>query len=305
MRQTSQLWNIYEKDLYSKPTDSHSYLRYDSAHPPRCMQSLPYSQFLRIRRICTKKSDFEKHASNMKQDFPHRGYPKRLIEEKLNIVRDKNPKDLRTKSKENQKDNIEIPKEIFMATTFRPCKNSLTATIKQNWNLLERSKTTKDIHRSKVTTSYKKAQKPKGDLNTDIRTIMRTQRQQTRIKTNRLNNHVTNTPHSTKYNVTCNSSNLKTYNIQYVGQTKRKIKDRMREHMYHTTKGIYNSDVPYHFNSDKHCGIDDMKVYILDFIYEHPDSKRASLRNTIELNWIQTLRTQALYGLNTMDNRHG
>ena len=101
----------------------------------------------------------------------------------------------------------------------------------------------------------------------------------------RLNNHVTNTPHSTKYNVTCNSSNLiycikcKTCNIQYVGQTKRKIKDRMREHMYHTTKGIYNSDVPYHFNSDKHCGIDDMKVYILDFIYEHPDSKRAGVSN--------------------------
>ena len=68
----------------------------------------------------------------------------------------------------------------------------------------------------------------------------------------------------------------------------------MYTYMYHATKGIYNSDVPYHFNSDKHCGIDDMKVYILDFIYEHPDSKRAgSLRSTIEFNWIQTLRTQA------------
>ena len=164
MRQTSQLWDIYEKDLYSKPTDSHSYLRYDSAHQSRCMQSPPYSQFLRIRRICTKKSDFEKHTSNMKQDFLHRGYSKRLIEEKLNIVRDKNPKDLRTKSKENQKDNIEKTKEIFMATTFRPCKNSLTATIKQNWDLLERSKTTKDIHRSKVTTSYKRPKNLKETL---------------------------------------------------------------------------------------------------------------------------------------------
>ena len=79
-------------DLYSKPTDSHSYLRYDSAHPPRCTQSLPYSQFLRIRRICTKKSDFEKRASNMKQDFLHRGYPKRLLEDKLYLVSSKNHK---------------------------------------------------------------------------------------------------------------------------------------------------------------------------------------------------------------------
>ena len=76
--------------------------------------------------------------------------------------------------------------------------------------------------------------------------------------------------------------------------------------MYHTTKGIYNSDVPYHFNSAGHCGTNDMKVYILDFIYEHPDSKKTgSLRNTIDFNLIKTLRTQALYGLNTMDNRYG
>ena len=80
----------------------------------------------------------------------------------------------------------------------------------------------------------------------------------------------------------------------------------MREHVYHTTKGIYISDVPYHFKSAGHCRTNDMKVYILDFIYEHPDSKKAgSLRNTIEFNWIQTLQTQALYGLNTMDNRYG
>ena len=320
-------------DLYSKPTDSHSYLRYDSAYPPRCMQSLPYSQFLRIRRICTKKSDFEKHASNMKQDFLHRGYPKRLLEDKLNLVRSKNHKDLRTNSKENNKTDKEKPKEIFMATTFRPCKNSLTATIKQNWDLLGRSKTTKDIHRSKVTTSYKRPKKLKEiltrartdyhenkgrtspDQNNTNNNICRTKNCKycTMLDTSgKMINHVTHTEHSTKHNVTCNSSNLiycikcKTCDIQYVGQTKRKIKDRMREHMYHTNKGIYHSDVPYHFNSDNHCGTDDMKVYILDFIYEHPDSKRAgSLRNTIEFNWIQTLRTQAPYGLNTMDNRYG
>ena len=38
-------------DLYCKPTDSHSYLQYDSAHPQRCKDSIPYSQFLRVRRI--------------------------------------------------------------------------------------------------------------------------------------------------------------------------------------------------------------------------------------------------------------
>ena len=30
-------------DLYTKPTDSHNYLYYDSAHPQRCKDSIPYS----------------------------------------------------------------------------------------------------------------------------------------------------------------------------------------------------------------------------------------------------------------------
>ena len=46
-------------DLYTKPTDTNSYLRYDSAHPPKCKQSLPYSQFLRLRRICKNDHDLK------------------------------------------------------------------------------------------------------------------------------------------------------------------------------------------------------------------------------------------------------
>ena len=45
-------------DLYVKPTDTNSYLNYNSAHPPNCKNSLPYSQFLRIKHICTEDSDY-------------------------------------------------------------------------------------------------------------------------------------------------------------------------------------------------------------------------------------------------------
>jgi hypothetical protein len=46
-------------DLYSKPTDSHQYLLPTSCHPPHCCRNIPFSLALRIRRICTQKSDFE------------------------------------------------------------------------------------------------------------------------------------------------------------------------------------------------------------------------------------------------------
>ena len=44
--------------LYCKPTDSHSYLEFISCYPPHNKTSIPYSQFLRIRRNCSKWEDF-------------------------------------------------------------------------------------------------------------------------------------------------------------------------------------------------------------------------------------------------------
>ena len=57
-------------DLYSKPTDSHNYLLYESAHPQRCKDSIPYSQFLRIRRICSDILDFDRHMLTYVAFFP-------------------------------------------------------------------------------------------------------------------------------------------------------------------------------------------------------------------------------------------
>jgi hypothetical protein len=72
-------------DLYTKPTDSHNYLLFSSAHPRHCLNGIPYGQFLRARRrrICSRISDFEKHAVTLAHHFIRRGYPPDLIEESL------------------------------------------------------------------------------------------------------------------------------------------------------------------------------------------------------------------------------
>ena len=48
-------------DVYQKRTDTHPYLHWTSAHPPHLKHSIPYSQALRLRRICsstdTKETD--------------------------------------------------------------------------------------------------------------------------------------------------------------------------------------------------------------------------------------------------------
>ena len=37
--------------LYTKPTDRHMYLNYFSEHPMSLKKSIPYSQFLRLKKI--------------------------------------------------------------------------------------------------------------------------------------------------------------------------------------------------------------------------------------------------------------
>ena len=104
----------------------------------------------------------------MKNNFLMRGYPEKLLNTEMVETRNKQHNELLNKT--TQKKNInEDKKEIFMTTTFRQCKNSLTATVKKNWDLLGRSKTTKDLHRSKLTTSFKRPKNLK-DILTRART---------------------------------------------------------------------------------------------------------------------------------------
>ena len=51
--------------VYYKPTDSHSYLLYSSSHPSQVKNSIPFSQFLRLRRLCSDDSDFSEKSEAM------------------------------------------------------------------------------------------------------------------------------------------------------------------------------------------------------------------------------------------------
>ena len=61
--------------LYEKPTDTHLYLHYESAHHSPCHEKGPYGQFLRIRRICSKNEDFIDNGIKMIEHYMKRGYP--------------------------------------------------------------------------------------------------------------------------------------------------------------------------------------------------------------------------------------
>ena len=67
-------------DLHVKDTDAHLYLPFTSCHPRHCTRSIPHSQCLRIRRICSSDTAFLQRCRELKDRMMKRGYPGELLE---------------------------------------------------------------------------------------------------------------------------------------------------------------------------------------------------------------------------------
>ena len=82
--------NKLATSVHYKPTDSHSYLLYSSSHPSHVKDSIRYSQFLRLRRLCSEDSDFNSKCDEMSNFFSERGYPDSILSKALNRVQNVN-----------------------------------------------------------------------------------------------------------------------------------------------------------------------------------------------------------------------
>ena len=323
-----------QTSLYWKPTDSHDYLLFSSAHPRHCLTSTPYSQFLRIRRICSDEDDFILKSIAIGKHFIRRGYPIQPVGEA--IIRA-----LRTDRMSLLAPTTPIVRppdtnKMFLISNYTPGFNAIQAIVSKNLPMLARSSATRQLldhtviygHRrppnlrdilvrAKVTTQTTPLNPPVGVNNThsgakrkrgntcntrSCRYCPRMNRSGTVSST------TTGRIYSSKTKVCCKSSNLiycitcKHCHMQYVGQTKRRLMDRFQGHFYNVTSKNTNDTVGRHFTAPDHHGLDDFSISIVDFIFANPKSAQSQeLRNLIELKWIHRLRTTAPLGLNVMD----
>jgi hypothetical protein len=140
-------------DLYSKPTDSFDYLLYNSSHPQTCKDSIPYSQFLRVRRVCTKLIDFDVHVTNMSRHFLRRGYPIELLEEAAIAARRQDRPTLLSIREGGAKGKND---DVFLITTYHPTDSSVRDVVRSNWDLLGKSPTTQFIQKRRLLCGYRR-----------------------------------------------------------------------------------------------------------------------------------------------------
>jgi len=75
--------------IFKKEMSKHQMLHYESNHPKHLIQSLPFSQGIRIIRICSNEEDKNREMKLLMDKFRARNYPEALIincMEKLNNI---------------------------------------------------------------------------------------------------------------------------------------------------------------------------------------------------------------------------
>ena len=313
-----------ETTLYTKPTDSHNYINYESCHPRSCKQGIPYGQFLRLRRICSKDLDFINQSKQLAFYFHKADYPSELLQ--LSFER-AYLQDRKTLLVNQDKDNDKRSHEnsLFLITTYHPTFNEVNRVVSSNMDLLDKSSSTRPALQAKLIRGYRRCKnlrdilvraklKPLPDPNIlPTRTDNTCRRAHcaycTKLdRTGRINAVATKRNYTTRTKVSCLCTNL-IYAIvcrkcgkTYIGQTKRRFMDRMMEHFRNVRQNCQTHIVSRHYTRPDHEGISDMILYILEFIPAHPNSATAAtMRIRAEKKWIFRLRTQVPAGLNIHD----
>jgi len=133
--------NTVLTSLYTKPTDHKQYLHFNSTHPLLTKTSLPYSQYLRIKRIVHEEESLKIETDKMTKCFESRGYPTRVLQKALEKVQTKNRHELLQYNSAQHKENkfqefLKGKPFLPLILTYQPQYNNynlLTNILQQHW----------------------------------------------------------------------------------------------------------------------------------------------------------------------------
>jgi hypothetical protein len=111
-----------QTDLYTKETDSRSYLNFSSAHPNHTFSGNVYSQSLRLRRIINSNDRLKTRLDELADSFKKAGYPTKMVMEITNKVQNSQ----RNISKKLRKEEDDKEK-IIVVSTYDADKNIVGA----------------------------------------------------------------------------------------------------------------------------------------------------------------------------------
>ena len=290
--------------LFTKPTDAHLYLNSSSCHPNHVIKNIPKGQFIRLRRICSEKSDFTHHSQTLIQHFTSRGYNKKQLLKTLTEVSNTDRAEYLTEKKRLPID----PSSIFVST-WHPSLKNLPKLLKDNFSILETNTETQNIFKSKPTVAFRKMKTLRNHV---VRSdTIRTQT----IKSTKpcgkckicswidTNNTISNEHCNITINIntegTCKSKQIiyagkcTEHKLLYIGHTGEQLSSRFSKHRYDINNRPENNELSKHLSTN-HDINNSLKVQILQ-----DNLPNKAMRKFYEDLWICRLQTLQPTGLNT------
>ncbi|KAJ8034336.1 hypothetical protein HOLleu_21123 [Holothuria leucospilota] len=247
-----------KSNLHFKPTDSHNYLLYPSNHPKSCTKSIPYSQLLRARRICSEDSDFSAASKSILSFFEKRQYPTKILTGALHRIQGIDRAEALSK-KSNTSTNLRIPLVISHHPSVR---RPIIRAIYRNIETLRKDPSTRDLF----------PEPPNYGLQSLKRTFSK--------------HYCTST--NLVYILVCGRCNC-----LYVEKPNAAWADRITEHLRSIKQNLQGYPVATHFNPPSPCSIKDLAVTAA-LMCRGSDRDRQTAENRL----IMKLGTLSPHGLN-------
>ena len=138
--------------IFFKVTDTHNYLHFSSFHPDHCKRAIPYSQFLRLRRLCSDDDDFLVKSREMMTFFSQRCYPLPSLEHDLRRVRTIGRPDALSGSERG-----DTPVDsVTLVMTYHPFNTYIKRYLVQHFRILSTDQQTRDIFPQPPIVAYKR-----------------------------------------------------------------------------------------------------------------------------------------------------
>ena len=278
----NRVGDTLKTDLYIKPTDTHQFLDASSCHPVHCKTSIPYSQALRLNRICSETSEFDKRCNELEEWLIKRGYNERLVRQKVLDARAFSRKDLLFRERFEKKE------KITFNLIFHPAFQYIHKILRRMHVILKCDKTHKEVFHDAPIVGFRKGKSLKDMLvRAKVPPLVINKGQSIGCLGNRCSvcpfvKSTTGFADKTgkQYNIrsatdlNCNSKNVvyllkcKTCCSQYVGSCTTKFRLRFNNYKScnnnHLQKTVPQQGLHDHFDLPDHNGIQDWEFTLID-----------------------------------------
>ena len=153
-------------DVYSKPTNSFTYVLPSTCYPKRSINNVPRGIALRLKRICDSEEKFAARSNEYKNYLIARDYNPKLVE--------KHFKDISTISRSEARKarpKQQIGNKVMFITTYNPCLPDIKGLIKKHLPILHNDDNMKDsFPENSLCTVYKRNRNLKEILSPSLYT---------------------------------------------------------------------------------------------------------------------------------------